>query len=323
MANPTTDPVPLSRRRLGTTGLEVTPLCFGTAPLGDMPNTYGYRVDEDRAIATLRAVFDSGVNFLDTAAMYGAGLAEQRIGDAIAEHGGLPEGFVIATKVDLDTATGDFSAAQVRRSVEHSLGRLGLDRLPLVYLHDPYRITFETGTGKNGTLAGLQAVRDDGLVQHIGIAEGGIELARRYVATGQFEAMITHNRWTLVDRSAAPLIDDAAARGMGISNAAVFGGGILVRGAAAAGNRYAYHEASDLLLERIAAMERVCADHGVPLAAAALGSSLRDERITSTIVGVSSPDEVADAMTWARTELPDALWPELEALLPPSDRWQG
>ena len=132
------------------------------------------------------------------------------------------------------------------------------------------------GVGPGGALDGLLTLRDEGLVEHIGIAEGGVELARRYVATGVFAAMITHNRWTLVDRSAGPLIEDAAERDPGISNAAVFGGGILVRGAEASRGRYAYHQVSDLLLEHIAAMGSTCEEHGVPLPAAALRFSLRN-----------------------------------------------
>lgn len=315
---------PLPVRILGETGLEVTPLCFGTGPLGNVAGgeTYGFETDDERAHATLLAVLDSGVNYLDTAAMYGDGLAEQRVGRAIAEHGGLPDGFVVATKVNLDPATGDFSADQVRRSVERSLELLGLERLPLVYLHDPYRISFEQGTGPDGTLDGLLAVRDEGLVEHLGIAEGGVELAHRYLATGVFEAMITHNRWTLVDRSAGELIEEAVERDVGVSNAAVFGGGIMVRGVEASGARYAYHAASDALLDSIGAMERACADHDVPLPAAALNFSLRDPRITSTIVGVSAPHEVGDALAWARTPIPDELWDELDELLPSAEHWQ-
>jgi D-threo-aldose 1-dehydrogenase len=247
----------------------------------------------------------------------------EEMGDYKGAMGELPDGFVVATKADLDPATGDFSADQVRRSVERSLELLGLDRLPLVYLHDPYRISFEEGTGPGGTLDGLLAARDEGLVDHIGIAEGGVELARRYVATGAFEAMITHNRWTLVDRSAGPLLEDAAERDLGISNAAVFGGGILVRGVEAARGRYAYHDASDVVLDHIRRMEQACTDHGVALPAAALRSSLREPGVTSTIVGVSDPSEVAAALAWARTDIPDLLWDELDRLLPPAEHWQG
>lgn len=133
----------LQNRPLGDTGLLVSPLCFGCAPLGDMPETFGFSVPGERAHETLRAAFESPVNFLDTAASYGDGEAERRTGEVLREIGGTPPGYVIATKADRDLSTGDFSGEQMRRSVERSLGLLGLDRLPLVYLHDLEHASYE------------------------------------------------------------------------------------------------------------------------------------------------------------------------------------
>src|ERR671932_1958285 len=92
----------LQRRPLGDTGLLVTPLCFGCAPLGDMPDTFGFSVAKERAHETLLAAFESPINFLDTAASYGDGESEARIGEALREIGEVPPGFVIATKADRD-----------------------------------------------------------------------------------------------------------------------------------------------------------------------------------------------------------------------------
>jgi D-threo-aldose 1-dehydrogenase len=122
---------------LGRTGLSVSPICLGCAPLGNMPETFEYSVSEQRAYDTLHAVFESPLNFLDTAASYGDGESERRIGEVLREVGGLPGGYVLTTKADRDLGTGDFSGEQMRRSVERSLRLLGLDRLQLVYLHDP------------------------------------------------------------------------------------------------------------------------------------------------------------------------------------------
>src|SRR5579884_860013 len=126
----------LEKRPLGSTGLQVTPICIGCAPLGNMPETFAYEVPEERALATIRAVFASPINFLDTAAAYGDGESERRIGVVLRELGGLPPGFVLATKADRNLQTGEFSGPQMRRSVERSLRLLGLERLQLVYLHD-------------------------------------------------------------------------------------------------------------------------------------------------------------------------------------------
>src|SRR5581483_4896580 len=113
---------------LGRTSLAVTRLSFGTSGLGDMPDTYGYGVDTDRAKATVRAIFDSPVNFLDTARIYGFGRSEERIGAVIGERGGLPPWFVLSTKLDRDPRTNRFDAARARRSFEETLKALGVDR---------------------------------------------------------------------------------------------------------------------------------------------------------------------------------------------------
>jgi D-threo-aldose 1-dehydrogenase len=94
-----------------------------------MPETFAFSVPLDQALATIRATFTSAINFMDTSAIYGFGESERRIGLAIKEMGGLPPGFVLATKADRDPDTGDFSGEQFKRSVEGSLERLGLDRL--------------------------------------------------------------------------------------------------------------------------------------------------------------------------------------------------
>jgi len=99
-----------------------------------MPKTYGYEVSADRALETVRAIFDGPTNFLDTSRIYGFGRSEELIGQVIRERGGLPKGFVISTKLDRDAETNRFDAAQARRSVEQSLRALGLDRVHLLHL---------------------------------------------------------------------------------------------------------------------------------------------------------------------------------------------
>ena len=112
-------------------------MAFGASALGNMPDTYGYEVNEARAQTTLQKIFDGPVNFLDTSNNYGLGRSESRIGQAIKARGGLPDGFVLATKLDRDMQTGCFDADRVARSIEESLTRLGLDCVPLLHLHDP------------------------------------------------------------------------------------------------------------------------------------------------------------------------------------------
>ncbi len=311
----THDSLPL--RALGATGLMVTPLCIGCAELGDMPDTFAYAVDEDRALSTIRAVFDGPINFVDTAAAYGDGESERRIGLALRERGGLPDGFVLATKADRDIQTGDFSGDQMRRSVERSLRLLGLDRLQLVYLHDPEHTTFEAAM-PGGPVEALRRCKEDGLIEHIGLAGGPIDMESQYVETGAFEVVISHNRYTLLNVAADPLWDLAARRGVAAVNAAPYGSGILAKGPDAY-PRYAYQDVAGDLLERARRIADICARNDVPLAAAALQFSLRDPRITSTIVGISHPERLAQTVDLARHPIPHELWADMQAVRPTRD----
>ena len=310
---------PSSRRSLGRTGLSASPICVGCAPLGNMPETFDYSVSEQRALETLHAVFESPLNFLDTAAAYGDGESERRIGEVLGEIGGLPEGCVLATKADRDLETGDFSSEQTRRSIERSLHLLGLDRLQLVYLHDPEylgepdREPFEYMMEPGGPVEVLLGFKEEGIIEHLGIAGGPIDLLIRFVETDLFEAVITHNRYTLVNRTAEPLLDIATQRGVAALNAAPYGSGILAKGPDAYA-RYEYREAPQEMVEKVREMEEVCREFDVPLAAAALQFSLRDPRVASTIVGMSRPERVGQTLELASHPIPEELWSELDPL---------
>jgi D-threo-aldose 1-dehydrogenase len=304
---------PSSRRTLGGTGLSVSPLCVGCAPLGDMPETFDYSVDEERARETLWSIFGSPINFLDTAASYGDGESERRIGEVLEEMGGLPGGVVLATKADRDLTTGDFSGEQMRRSVERSLRLLGMDRLQLVYLHDPEHESFEHMMASGGPVEVLRGLEEEGVIQHLGVAGGPIDLMIRFVETDLFEAVITHNRYTLVNRSADPLFDVAAARGVAALNAAPYGSGILAKGPDAYA-RYEYTEAPKAVVDQVRALQEACREFDVPLAAAALQFSLKDPRIASTIVGMSRPERGQQTLDLATRPIPGELWERIEAL---------
>jgi D-threo-aldose 1-dehydrogenase len=307
---------PSSRRKLGSTGLSVSPLCVGCAPLGNMPETFDYSVGRERAHETLRAVLESQINFLDTAASYGDGESERRIGEVLGQMGGLPEDFVLATKADRDLQSGDFSGEQMRRSVERSLELLGMERLQLVYLHDPEHESFEHMMAPGGPVEVLMDLKSEGIIEHLGVAGGPIGLEIRFVETGLFEAVITHNRYTLVDRSAEPLLDVAAERGVAALNAAPYGSGILAKGPDAYA-RYAYQEAPKEMVERVRAMQGACREFDVPLAAAALQFSLKDPRIASTIIGMTRPERVGQTLDLAVHQIPDELWERLDPLASP------
>jgi len=307
----------LPRRPLGHTGLEVSVVCAGCAPLASMPETFGYAVPEEQALATLRALVHSPITFLDTAAAYGDGESERRIGVVLLQLSGLPPGYVLATKADRDLATRRFDADQVRRSVERSLRLLGLDRLQLVYFHDPEHagLSVAEAMAPGGPVEALLRLRDEGVVEHVGVAAGPVDMLIDYIETGAFEAVITHNRYTLLNRTAEPLIARAAELGVAVVNAAPYGSGILAKGPDAY-PRYAYGAASPQLIERARRLEAICRRYGVPLAAAALQFSLRDPRISATIVGMSRPERVEETIRLATLPIPEALWEEL-ATVPP------
>lgn len=299
---------------LGTTGLKVTALCIGCSALGNMPETFGYTVIEEQALATIRILLDGPVNFLDTAAAYGDGESERRLGLVLQERGGLPDGIVLATKADRNLQTGDFSGAQVRRSVERSLRLLGLEHLPLVYLHDPEHISFAEAMRPGGPVESLLQCKVEGLIGHLGVAGGPIDLMTQFVETALFEVAISHNRYTLLNREAGPFWDVCERHHVAAINAAPYGSGILAKGPGVY-PRYMYSQAPEALLLQAQQMEAVCARYGVPLAAVALQFSLRDARISSTVVGISRPERLAETITLARQPIPDDLWHELETLV--------
>jgi D-threo-aldose 1-dehydrogenase len=306
---------PAARTRLGRTDLEVSRLCFGTSALASMPEHYGYAVEDNLAAATIRAIFRGPVNFLDTSRNYGFGRAEERVGGVIREMGGLPEGFVLSTKLDADFETGKFDAAAARRSLEDSLEALSLDRFQLLYLHDPeYAKPLDDVTRSGGALSELMRIKEEGLADAVGLAAGPIDLMLSLAADWDFDAFLSHNRYTLVNRSAGPLMDFAAARGIAFLNAAPFASGILAKGSADPNKRFAYRPAPERVLARVRDVEAVCARHGIPVGAAALQFSLRDPRIASTVCGVTKPERVEQMLEWGRWPIPEAAWADLAAL---------
>lgn len=303
-----------TRNALGSTGLTITPLTVGGAPLGSMPSNFGYEVSEQDGIATALAALEGPIRALDTSCAYSRGESERRIGAAIAHLGGVPDDFVLATKITRDLDTGDFSGEQMRIAIAGSLERLGVTSVPLLYLHDPENTTFELATAPGGPIDVLRELKDSGVAGSIGVAGGDTATIAPYVETGFFDVLLTHNRWTLVNRTADGLIDAAASRGMGIVNAAVFGGGILATGSANS-TRYGYREAPEVLLEAIRAIEALCVEAGVPLSAAAMQFSARDPRIASTVIGVSRPERIAQSVAGIELAIPDALFEEVDRII--------
>lgn len=308
-----TDQRALPRRPFGQTDIQVPPLCLGCAPLGNIPRIFNYTVPEERAVATIRAALTGPLNYLDTSNNYGGGESERRVGLALRELSGIPAGAVVQTKVDRDPQTGSFSAERMRRSVAESLERLGLDRLGIVYLHDPENGPFDEITGPGGAVEELLAMQREGLIAHLGVAGGPVDLMIRYLETGAFTAVLNHNRYTLLDQSAEPLIAFAAARGIAMLNAAPYGGGLLVKGPDQF-PKYMYRDAPQPLLDRTRQLASLAAEFNIPLAAVALQFSTRDPRITSTVVGITHPERITQTLDLYHTPIPDDLWAHIATI---------
>jgi D-threo-aldose 1-dehydrogenase len=308
---------PAWRRPLGGTGLDVTAVTVGGAPLGSMPENFGHELAEADGIALAAYVFDSPVRVLDTSNGYSGGESERRIGRAIAQRGGLPSDFLVTTKVDAKGR--DYSGERVRASVAESQERLGLDHLPVVFLHDPEFHDFDELSARGGAVETLMALRDEGTIGHVGLAGGTAPEMQRYLALGAFEVILVHNRWTLVDHSAQALLDQSAEQGVAVLNAAIYGGGMLAKPGST--TKYAYREATPATLQAVDAMVRVCAEQGTDLATAALQASVRDPRVATTVVGLSSPARLDALLAALEVDLPDALFEALDDLRPAPEHW--
>ncbi|MEV5967476.1 aldo/keto reductase [Kribbella sp. NPDC051952] len=301
-------------RPLGSTGLTVSAACAGGSGLGSMPAVFGYDVTRKEAVGLVLRVFDSPLTWIDTSNGYSDGESELRIGLAIKEYGGLPDGFLVATKVD---ARGkDYSGARVRASIAESKERLGLDELPLVHLHDPEFHDFESMREAVDTLMQLRA---DGEIGHVGLAGGNTTELGRYLDLGGFEVLLVHNRWSLVDHTAGPLIRRAVADGLAVINAAIYGGGILANPQGA--TKYGYRDAPGAVLEAVAAMDKACREYGTDLATAALRHSVDNPDITATVVGITKPARVDALLEAMEVDLPDELLNRLGSLLPDERFW--
>jgi D-threo-aldose 1-dehydrogenase len=306
----------LAKRAFGSTEFTVPAIAIGCAPLGNMVDTFGYGVSEADALATIRAALQSPFNYIDTAAWYGDGESERRIGIVLRELGGLPPDAFLQTKIGSGPAENGkrvYSGEVIEQRFYRSLELLGMDRFDMVFLHDPEHATDEEIFGAGGAVEKLKSLQAQGLITHLGVAGGPIDLELRYIETGIFDAVITHNRFTLLNRIADPLLTRAAERKMAVLNAAPYGSGILAKGPAAY-PRYAYRETDAQTLARATQLEAICQRHGVPLGAAALQFSLRDPRITATIVGMSHPERLRQTEELAKQPIPDAAWDELLAI---------
>lgn len=316
----------MRRNRLGNSAVEVTELSFGAAAIGNLFRA----VEPAEAAAAVDAAWDEGVRYFDTAPHYGLGLSERRLGEALRDR--PRDSYALSTKVGraLDPLPGggaaasdglsegfavpathrrrwDFSAAGVRRSIEDSLQRLGLDRIDIAYLHDP---DDHGEAAFREAYPELEKLRAEGVVGAIGAGMNQTAMLTRFVLDTDVDVVLCAGRHTLLDQTALTgLLPAAAARGRSVVVGGVFNSGLLAD--PRPGATYDYAAAPLNLLDRALHLKAVTESHGVPLRAAALHYPLTHPAVAGVLVGTRSPDEVRDAAAQLRREIPDALWDDL------------
>jgi D-threo-aldose 1-dehydrogenase len=303
--------------------LSLSPLGLGCAQLGNLYHAIG----DETAAATVRRAWDEGVRYFDTAPHYGLGLSETRLGAALRE---FPRAeYVVSTKVgrvlepDPDGAgrrddegfavpaayrrRWDFSRDGVLRSLEDSLVRLGLDRVDVVYVHDPDD-HFEEAL--RGAFPALRELRDQGVIGAFGAGMNQAPMLGEFVRRTGLDVVLVAGRYTLLDQPALDeLLPLCTERGVTVVAGGVFNGGILAT--AEPGRVYDYAEAPAELVERAGRIARICARHGVELPEAALALPMAHPAVASVVVGAHDPEQVSANARRARAVVPPQLWAEL------------
>jgi D-threo-aldose 1-dehydrogenase len=292
--------------------IELSRLGLGTAPIAGLYRAVG----DETASAVIDRAWEHGIRYFDTAPRYGAGLAESRLGRGL--RGKPRDAFTVSTKVGRLLRPGetawhggpalvdyfDFSYDAALRSLEDSLERLGLDRVDIVFVHDPDDHQDEALTG---AFRALQRLRDEGAVAAIGVGSNQTEVLCRFAREADPDCVLVAGRWTLLDRTAeTELLPLCEERGVTVIAGGVFNSGIL-----AGGTTFDYTTATPEITVRAEGLRDTCARHGVPLAAAAVQFPLRHGAVSCALVGCATPDEVAEDVRLASLDLPEALWQEL------------
>ncbi|WP_447595983.1 aldo/keto reductase [Stenotrophomonas rhizophila] len=309
-------------------------LGFGTAPLGNM-----YRnIPEQEALDTVEAAWQQGIRYFDAAPMYGAGLAEIRLGTALQQH--RRDDYVLSTKVgrlilderedttqrDLGEKGGlfehglpnkivyDYTADGTLRAIEASLARLKTDRLDIVWIHDPARDFHGEGwrdvfdIAMNGAAKALTRLREEGVISAWGLGVNRVEPCEMALQQADPDGFLIAGRYTLLDHADAlrTLMPASTARGLGIVVGGPYNSGIL-----AGGTHYEYQQATPEILARVDALRAVCAEFNVDIRAAALQFSLAHPAVAAVIPGASQPSRIAENLALVDAAIPAAFWQAL------------
>lgn len=320
-------------RRLGNTDLHVTEISFGCAGIGNLYR----RVTREDAEATLAIAWDAGIRYFDTAPFYGHGLSERRAGDFLRQN--PRHSYVLSTKVGrllipvneanlpfhgycdpLPFAIDyDYSYDGIMRSFEASLQRLGLNSIDILYVHDIGTLTH--GTERNnahmkalvgGGLKALQQLKSEGMVKAFGIGVNEVACCLDIMDHARLDVILLAGRYTLLDRSAeSGLLKRCRAEQTALVIGGVFNSGILATGPGP-GAHFDYEPAKPDIQARVQAMSEACHRQNVPLAAASLRFALNEPLVASVLIGTAKPASLRRNLDLPTSEIPEALWPELE-----------
>jgi D-threo-aldose 1-dehydrogenase len=315
---------PFEKAKLGKSEVKTTRLGFGGGVIGGLYTD----VPDAQAISTVRHALAVGINFFDTAPLYGFGKSETRIGRAL--EGVNRDSFVVATKVgrllepedpaNLETRVVefenapplrpvfDFSYDGVMRSFEESLARLQLERIDILHIHDPDNHYVEA---IHSAYPALHKLREQGVVRAIGAGMNQAEMLARFARECDFDCFLLAGCYTLIDQTALDdLLPLCSTKGIGIILGGPYNSGILATGAHP-GAKFRYKEAQSEVLEHVTRIERVCRSYGVPLKAAALQFPLAHPAVISVIPGCRCEAEVDENVRMLRFPIPAAFWSDL------------
>ncbi|ABG30213.1 aldo/keto reductase [Roseobacter denitrificans] len=321
-----------TRNKFGRVDLEVTAFGFGTAPVGNIFR----EIDEATSDGMFQAAWDAGVRYYDTAPMYGHGLAELRTGqslrwknrDDLVLSSKVGRRLVPARRGDIDFAPWtnaapfnlefDYTYDGTMRAFEDSLQRLALERMDICFIHDID--VFTRGDAQpdvfkqamDGAWKALAKLRDEGVVSAIGVGVNEWQVCQAALEARDFDCFLLAGRYTLLEQEAQDtFLPMCEARGAAVVVGGGFNSGILATGARA-GAKYNYAPAPAEIMARVAKIEAVCADHQVPLPAAALQFVVAHPSIPSFIAGTRTIAQLEQNLKWFRHEIPADFWAELK-----------
>ncbi len=310
---------PLEKASIGTTGLATTRLGLGTAAL---PGLF-HSVAREEALGAIEQALKRGLNFIDTAPMYGHGYSEELLGEVLP---GVPrESYVLSTKVgrllepiSLEEKARieregqwrtispfqwhfDFTRDAVLRSFESSLKRMKVDRIDVLLIHDPDE-HWETAIRE--AYPAIHELRAQGVVKAIGAGMNQWQMLQRFAQEGEFDCFLLAGRYTLIDHSAlAEFLPLCEKKGISIFLGGPYNSGIL-----AGGTTFNYTAAPQDLLDRVGHIQALCSRHGVDIRAAALQFPMAHPAVVNIIPGARSVQQLDENLELLSARIPPEFW---------------